>query len=110
MDLLIKPLVKIQRHSVPVFIPLEQIAKKYLQTDIRRFLSVLSDHLNAYVGRRHQADQLEVPVVTATMHAYLLAFYIPNVNDCAQLWSAGGNLSGFLYMEHSPFWFSEHSK
>lgn len=110
VDLLIKPLVKIQRHSVPVFIPLEQIAKKYLQTDIRRFLSVLSDHLNAYVGRRHQADQLEVPVVTATMHAYLLAFYIPNVNDCAQLWSAGGNLSGFLYMEHSPFWFSEHSK
>ncbi|NP_001026270.2 centromere protein O [Gallus gallus] len=59
VDLLIKPLVKIQRHSVPVFIPLEQIAKKYLQTDIRRFLSVLSDHLNAYVGRRHQADQLE---------------------------------------------------
>lgn len=31
VDLLIKPLVKIQRHSVPVFIPLEQIAKKYLQ-------------------------------------------------------------------------------
>ncbi|XP_015715154.1 centromere protein O [Coturnix japonica] len=59
VDLLIKPEVQIQRHSVPVFIPLEQIAKKYLQTDIRRFLSVLSDHLNAYVGRRHQADQLE---------------------------------------------------
>ncbi|XP_042743409.1 centromere protein O isoform X3 [Lagopus leucura] len=59
VDLLIKPEVKIQRHSVPVFIPLEQIAKKYLQTDIRRFLSVLWEHLNAYVGRRHQADQLE---------------------------------------------------
>ncbi|XP_052549304.1 centromere protein O [Tympanuchus pallidicinctus] len=59
VDLLIKPEVKIQRHSVPIFIPLEQIAKKYLQTDIRRFLSVLWEHLNAYVGRRHQADQLE---------------------------------------------------
>ncbi|XP_003204631.1 centromere protein O [Meleagris gallopavo] len=59
VDLLINPEVKIQRHSVPVFIPLEQIAKKYLQSDIRRFMSVLSDHLNAYVGRRHQADQLE---------------------------------------------------
>ncbi|XP_042692398.1 centromere protein O [Centrocercus urophasianus] len=59
VDLLIKPEVKIQRHSVPVFIPLEQIAKKYLQTDIRRFLSVLWEHLNAYAGRRHQADQLE---------------------------------------------------
>ncbi|XP_075606425.1 centromere protein O isoform X1 [Balearica regulorum gibbericeps] len=59
LDLLIKPEVRIHRHSVPVFIPLEQIAKKYLQTDIRRFLSVLSDHLNAYAGRRYQADQLQ---------------------------------------------------
>ncbi|NXG59317.1 CENPO protein, partial [Hemiprocne comata] len=59
LDLLIKPEVQIHRHSIPIFIPLEQIAKKYLQTDIRRFLSVLSDHLNAYVGRRYQADQLQ---------------------------------------------------
>ncbi|NXJ02171.1 CENPO protein, partial [Psophia crepitans] len=59
LDLLIQPEVRIHRHSVPVFIPLEQIAKKYLQTDIRRFLSVLSDHLNAYAGRRYQADQLQ---------------------------------------------------
>ncbi|KAK2510862.1 Cenpo [Columba guinea] len=51
--------VRIHRHSIPTFIPMEQIAKKYLQTDIRRFLSVLSDHLNAYVGRRYQADQLQ---------------------------------------------------
>ncbi|NWU94312.1 CENPO protein, partial [Upupa epops] len=59
LDLLIKPQVQIHRHSIPVFIPLEQIAKKYLQTDIKRFLSVLSDHLNAYAGRRYQADQLQ---------------------------------------------------
>ncbi|NWQ97505.1 CENPO protein, partial [Burhinus bistriatus] len=59
LDLLTKPEVQIYRHSVPIFIPLQQIAKKYLQTDIRRFLSVLSDHLNAYVGRRYQADQLQ---------------------------------------------------
>ncbi|XP_051471106.1 centromere protein O isoform X2 [Apus apus] len=59
LDLLTKPEVQIHRHSIPIFIPLEQIAKKYLQTDIRRFLSVLSDHLNAYVGRRYQADQLQ---------------------------------------------------
>ncbi|NXT37083.1 CENPO protein, partial [Pelecanoides urinatrix] len=59
LDLLAKPEVQIHRHSVPIFIPLEQIAQKYLQTDIRRFLSVLSDHLNAYVGRRYQADQLQ---------------------------------------------------
>ncbi|NWX71664.1 CENPO protein, partial [Alca torda] len=59
LDLLTKPEVRIYRHSIPTFIPLQQIAKKYLQTDIRRFLSVLSDHLNAYVGRRYQADQLQ---------------------------------------------------
>ncbi|NWH43108.1 CENPO protein, partial [Fregata magnificens] len=59
LDLLAKPEVQIHRHSIPIFIPLEQIAKKYLQTDIRRFLFVLSDHLNAYVGRRYQADQLQ---------------------------------------------------
>ncbi|XP_065538001.1 centromere protein O [Lathamus discolor] len=59
LDLLTKSEVQIYRHSVPPFIPLEQIAKQYLQTDIRRFLSVLSDHLNAYVGRRYQADQLQ---------------------------------------------------
>ncbi|XP_068265096.1 centromere protein O isoform X1 [Nyctibius grandis] len=60
LDLLTKPEeVQIHRHSIPIFIPLEQIATKYLQTDIRRFLAVLSDHLNAYVGRRYQADQLQ---------------------------------------------------
>ncbi|NXK00156.1 CENPO protein, partial [Corythaixoides concolor] len=59
LDLLTKPEVRIHRHSVPIFIPLEQIAGKYLQADIRRFFSVLSDHLNAYVGRRYQADQLQ---------------------------------------------------
>ncbi|XP_065487890.1 centromere protein O [Caloenas nicobarica] len=59
LDLLTEPQVRIHHHSIPIFIPLEQIAKKYLQTDIRRFLSVLSDHLNAYVGRRYQADQLQ---------------------------------------------------
>ncbi|KFP44614.1 Centromere protein O, partial [Chlamydotis macqueenii] len=59
LDLLTEPEVQIYRHSVPIFIPLEQIAKKYLQTDVRRFLSVLSDHLNAYAGRRYQAEQLQ---------------------------------------------------
>ncbi|NXS69155.1 CENPO protein, partial [Pandion haliaetus] len=59
LHLLIKPQVQIHHHSVPVFIPLEQIAKKYLQADVGRFLSVLSDHLNAYAGRRYQADQLQ---------------------------------------------------
>ncbi|NXI49023.1 CENPO protein, partial [Chloroceryle aenea] len=59
LELLSEPQVRIRRHSIPIFIPLEQISKKYLQTDIRHFLSLLSNHLNAYVGRRYQADQLQ---------------------------------------------------
>ncbi|NXT79079.1 CENPO protein, partial [Zapornia atra] len=59
LELLMKPEVRIHHHSIPTFIPLEQITKKYLETDIRRFLAVLSDHLNAYVGRRYQAEQLQ---------------------------------------------------
>lgn len=87
LDLLIKPQVQIHRHSVPIFIPLEHIAKQYLQTDIRRFLVVLSDHLNAYTARRYQAEQLQVPVTTAAP-----SFSLPSV---VSLRSAGWNLSSF---------------
>ncbi|CAI5771498.1 centromere protein O [Podarcis lilfordi] len=59
LDLHIHQPVRILRHSVPPFIPLEHIARKHLQTDIKRFLSVLSNHLNAYAGRKFQADQLQ---------------------------------------------------
>lgn len=87
LDLLVKPQVQIHRHSVPIFIPLEHIAKQYLQTDIRRFLVVLSDHLNAYTARRYQAEQLQVPVTTAAP-----SFSLPSVMS---LRSAGWNLSSF---------------
>ncbi|XP_019392779.1 PREDICTED: centromere protein O [Crocodylus porosus] len=59
LDIVIKQPVRIRRHSVPIFIPLKQIAEKYLQTDIRCFLTTLSAHLNAYVGRKYQADYLQ---------------------------------------------------
>ncbi|XP_062981587.1 centromere protein O [Elgaria multicarinata webbii] len=59
LDLLIQQPVQIQQHSVPAFIPLEQIACKHLQMDIKRFLTELSDHLNAYARRKFQADQLQ---------------------------------------------------
>ncbi|XP_029452054.1 centromere protein O [Rhinatrema bivittatum] len=59
LDLLVQKSVRISRHSIPPFIPLEQIAKKYLQSDLKRFLLVLSNHLNAYAGRKFQADQLQ---------------------------------------------------
>ncbi|NWX93806.1 CENPO protein, partial [Nothoprocta pentlandii] len=59
VDVTVRPQVRIRRHSVPAFIPLQQLAARHLPADLKRFLSVLSDHLNAYVGRRYQADQLQ---------------------------------------------------
>ncbi|XP_036605397.1 centromere protein O isoform X2 [Trichosurus vulpecula] len=59
VDLIIKKPITIHRHSVPVFIPLEQIAAKYLETNFQHFVYSLSEHLNAYSGRKYQADQLQ---------------------------------------------------
>ncbi|XP_012819499.2 centromere protein O isoform X1 [Xenopus tropicalis] len=59
LDIALKPSVGISRHSVPPFIPLEQIAKEHLQTDLKKFLSVLFEHLNAYAGRKYQFQQLQ---------------------------------------------------
>lgn len=44
---------------MPVFIPLEEISAKYLQTNTQHFLFVLCEYLNAYSGRKHQADRLQ---------------------------------------------------
>ncbi|XP_064191292.1 centromere protein O isoform X2 [Anguilla rostrata] len=46
--------VQICRHNIPPFIPLEKLAQVHLQTDLMDFLSALSDHLNAFAGRRQQ--------------------------------------------------------
>ncbi|KAL2773672.1 centromere protein O isoform 2, partial [Daubentonia madagascariensis] len=59
VDLVIQKPVQIHHHSVPVFIPLEEIAAKYLQTDIQHFLFSLCEYLNAYSGRKYQADRLQ---------------------------------------------------
>ncbi|XP_062934723.1 centromere protein O [Cynocephalus volans] len=59
VDLVIQKPLRIHHHSVPVFIPLEEIAAKYLQTNIQHFLFSLCEYLNAYSGRKYQADQLQ---------------------------------------------------
>ncbi|XP_005400453.1 PREDICTED: centromere protein O [Chinchilla lanigera] len=59
VDLVIQKPLRIHHHSIPVFIPLEKIAAKYLQTDIQHFLFSLCESLNAYSGRKYQADQLQ---------------------------------------------------
>ncbi|XP_036922716.1 centromere protein O isoform X2 [Sturnira hondurensis] len=59
VDLVIQKPLRIHHHSIPVFIPLEEISAKYLQTNIQHFLFSLCEHLNAYSGRKYQADQLQ---------------------------------------------------
>ncbi|XP_024408287.2 centromere protein O [Desmodus rotundus] len=59
VDLVIQKPLRIHHHSIPVFIPLEEIAAKYLQTNIQHFLFSLCEHLNAYSGRKYQADRLQ---------------------------------------------------
>ncbi|XP_055110186.1 centromere protein O isoform X4 [Symphalangus syndactylus] len=59
VDLVIQKPLRIHHHSVPVFIPLEEIAAKYLQTNIQHFLFSLCEYLNAYSGRKYQADRLQ---------------------------------------------------
>lgn len=62
VDLVIQKPLRIHHHSVPAFIPLEEIAAKHLQTNVQHFLFSLCEHLNAYSGRKYQADRLQVSV------------------------------------------------
>eukprot|EP00061_Rhincodon_typus_P015923 g43872.t1 len=59
LDIQTKQPRKIIRHNIPAFIPLEQTARKYLQNDLRQFMDVLRDALNAYASRRYQVEQLQ---------------------------------------------------
>lgn len=65
LEIDMKPVVRISRHNIPPFIPLNNLSESSsLQTDIRTFLDTLSQHLNAYVGRREQMKLVKVPAFT----------------------------------------------
>ncbi|XP_018586658.2 centromere protein O isoform X1 [Scleropages formosus] len=51
--------MRICRHNIPPFIPLERLAQENFQSDIMAFLDSLSMHLNAYVGRRQQVRLIQ---------------------------------------------------
>ena len=60
MDL--KPTLRISRHNIPPFIPLNSLAEQSsMQTDIRTLLDPLSRHLNAFAGRKQQLKLVKVP-------------------------------------------------
>ncbi|XP_053564888.1 centromere protein O [Bombina bombina] len=70
LDLVMQPTPRIVHHSVPPFIPLEKLAKTHLEKDLKQFLIVLFEHLNAYAGRKYQADQLQIfpgPFICGTL-------------------------------------------
>ncbi|XP_071353591.1 centromere protein O isoform X2 [Trachinotus anak] len=55
LELDLKPKLKISRHNIPPFIPLNSLAEQSsIQTNIRSFLDTLSCHLNALAGRQQQ--------------------------------------------------------
>ncbi|KAM3594342.1 uncharacterized protein V6R79_006138 [Siganus canaliculatus] len=55
LEIDLKPAVRISRHDIPPFIPLSSLAEKNnLQTNMRVFLDVLSQHLNGFAGRSQQ--------------------------------------------------------
>jgi len=46
--------LKIHKHTLPYFIPIDTISQQYLNSDIKKFFMVISEHLNAFVARREQ--------------------------------------------------------
>lgn len=68
VDIVIQKPLRIHHHSIPVFIPLEELSAKYLQTNIQHFLFRLCEYLNAYSGRKYQADRLQVSVWDLIWH------------------------------------------
>lgn len=58
----LKPKLRISRHNVPPFIPLNSLAEQSdMQKDLRAFLDTLSQHLNAFAGRKQQLKLVKVP-------------------------------------------------
>lgn len=63
----VKPTLRIGRHNIPPFVPLNSLAERSdLRSDVRSFLDALSQHLNAYVGRRQQLKLVKVTLLTFT--------------------------------------------
>jgi len=51
--------LKISHHTIPYFIPLDRVQKKYLNTNMKAFIQLVSDYLNCFVSRREQLVQLQ---------------------------------------------------
>lgn len=62
LEIDLKPTLRIRRHNIPPFIPLNSLAEQSnMKTDIRAFLDTLSQHLNAFASRKQQLKLVKVP-------------------------------------------------
>ncbi|TKS87029.1 Centromere protein O [Collichthys lucidus] len=60
LEIDVKPTPRIVRHNIPPFIPLSDLVEQSdMQTDLRTFLDTLSQHLNAFSGRKQQLKLLK---------------------------------------------------
>lgn len=85
LEIDLKPTVKISRHNIPPFIPLNNLAEQNnMQTDLRVFLDTLSKHLNAFAGRKQQLKLVKVP--DFTFLNYISPY--PSVADVDSIMSA----------------------
>lgn len=88
LELDLKPTLRISRHDIPPFIPLNSLTEgNNLQTDMKGFLDNLSQHLNAYVGRRQQLKLVKVPLfLFARLFCSLNIFLISKLEDFFFFW------------------------
>ncbi|XP_078584632.1 centromere protein O-like [Branchiostoma floridae x Branchiostoma japonicum] len=56
-QILVSHTLKIGQHTLPAFLPLEELSFAHLNSDLKRFLWAVGDHLNAFVSRREQLAQ-----------------------------------------------------
>lgn len=85
LEIDLKPTLRISRHNVPPFIPLNSLAEQNnLQTNIRTFLDTLSRHLNAFAARKQQLKLVKVPVCYFYFY-FSVNYYIMSTQIC-HLW------------------------
>lgn len=84
----LKPVVRISRHSVPPFVPVERLAQeqRLREGNVRGFLDALSLHLNAFTARRHQLQLVKeqhqsVDVLESNALCSLLVLLLSSLKD-----------------------------
>ena len=63
MELEFKGQLQVYRHTLPYFMPVADIAERWLNDDMRHFVDEIGDMLNAFVSRRQQVNKLKVNII-----------------------------------------------